>query len=104
MVTFPIQRVCYGCGSKDEYQQVRLTNRRGTVFAYSVDNLAGSPDAPVVQTIIESEEGNARIYCLMTDCDPSDVKVGMPVELTFRRFHEMGGFINYFWKCRPART
>ncbi|MEW6033713.1 MAG: 3-oxoacyl-[acyl-carrier-protein] synthase III C-terminal domain-containing protein [Chloroflexota bacterium] len=103
LVTFPIQRVCYRCGSKDDYEQTRLTDKKGKVFTYSVDNMAGTPDPPVVQTVVESDEGQARLYCLMTDCDPPAVKVGMPVEFTFRRFHECGGFINYFWKCRPVR-
>lgn len=100
---FPIQRVCFTCRSKDEFDEVRLTDKKATVFTFSIDNLAGTPDAPVTQTILESDEGNARMYCLMTDCDASEVKIGMPVELTFRRFHELGGFINYYWKCRPAR-
>jgi len=26
----------------------------------------------------------------------------MPLELTFRRLHDGGGFHNYFWKARPA--
>lgn len=102
-VAFPIQRICFKCRSRDEYDEVRLTDKRGKVFTYSIDNLAGTPDAPVTQTVLESDEGNARVYCLMTDCDATDVKVGMPVELTFRRFHELGGFVNYYWKCRPAR-
>jgi hypothetical protein len=25
----------------------------------------------------------------------------MPVELTFRRFHEGAELVNYFWKFRP---
>jgi len=29
------------------------------------------------------------------------VKVGVPVQLTFRRLHEAGGNRNYFWKARP---
>ena len=103
-VAFPIQRVCFSCRSKDDYDEVRLTDKKGKVFTYSIDNLAGTPDPPVVQTVLESEEGSARVYCLMTDCDSSDVNIGMPVELTFRRFHELGGFVNYYWKCRPARA
>jgi uncharacterized OB-fold protein len=39
----------------------------------------------------------------MTDVEASEVKVGMKVEMTFRRLHEGGGFHNYCWKCRPAR-
>lgn len=27
---------------------------------------------------------------------------GVPLELTFRRLHDGGGFHNYFWKARPA--
>jgi len=103
MLTFPIQRVCYGCQAKDDFEKVRLSDKKGKVFSFSLDNLAGGPDTPLVQTIIESEEGAARIYCLMTDCDPNEVKVDMPVEMTFRRLREARGFYNYFWKCRPLR-
>jgi len=39
----------------------------------------------------------------MTDCEPGEVKIGMPVEMTFRRFREARGFYNYFWKCRMIR-
>lgn len=102
LVSFPIQRVCFGCQSRDEFEEVRLSDKKGKVFTYSLDSLAGGVDPPTVQTIVESEEGGARIYCLMTDCNPKEVKVEMPVEMTFRRFHREGGFYNYFWKCRPA--
>ena len=104
LVTFPIQRVCYQCQSKDNYEEVRLSDKRGKVFTFSLDNLAGRSDDPVIpQIVIESEMENARIYCIMTDCDPKEIKIGMPVELTFRRIYEGGGMYNYFWKCRPIR-
>jgi 3-hydroxy-3-methylglutaryl CoA synthase len=103
LVSFPIQRVCFGCQSRDDFEEIRLSDKKGKVFTYSLDNLAGGVDPPTVQTIVESEEGGARIYCLMTDCNPKEVKVDMPVEMTFRRFHREGGFYNYFWKCRPIR-
>lgn len=104
LVTFPIQRVCYQCQSKDNYEEVRLSDKRGKVFTFSLDNLAGRSDDPVIpQIVIESEMENARIYCIMTDCDPKEIKIGMPIELTFRRIYEGGGMYNYFWKCRPIR-
>lgn len=104
LVTFPIQRVCYQCQSKDNYEEVRLSDKKGKVFTFSLDNLAGRSDDPVIpQMVIESELENARIYCLMTDCDPKEIKIGMPVEMTFRRIYEGGGMYNYFWKCRPIR-
>lgn len=102
-VAFPIQRICYTCQSKDDYDEVRLADKKGKVFSYSLDNLAGGPDAVTVHTMVESEEGAARIYCLMTDCDPQEIKVDMPVEMTFRRLRESRGYYDYFWKCRPIR-
>ena len=102
-MAFPIQRICYTCQSKDDYDEVRLADKKGKVFSYSLDNLAGGPDAVTVHTMVESEEGAARIYCLMTDCDPQEIKVDMPVEMTFRRLRESRGYYDYFWKCRPIR-
>jgi uncharacterized OB-fold protein len=48
-------------------------------------------------------DGGGRYLSQMTDVEASEVKVGMKVEMTFRRLHEGGGFHNYCWKCRPAR-
>jgi len=103
LVTFPIHRVCFGCQSKDNFDEIRLSDKEGKVFTFSLDYLAGTPDPPVVQTVLESNEGSARIYCMMTDVDPKEVKVGMDVKMTFRRVREARGFYNYFWKCRPLR-
>jgi uncharacterized OB-fold protein len=38
-----------------------------------------------------------------TDCDPKDVEVGVPVEMSFRKkyFDEQRGFTGYFWKAVP---
>jgi uncharacterized OB-fold protein len=103
-LTYPIQRVCYACRSKDDFDRVRLSERRGRVFSFSLDNLAGRSDDPVVvQTLVELDPDQTRFYGMMTDCLPSEVRVGMPVELTFRRLYEGAGFHNYFWKCRPLR-
>jgi|Deesub1362B_J571_1020462.scaffolds.fasta_scaffold02369_3 3-hydroxy-3-methylglutaryl CoA synthase len=104
-LTYPLQRVCYRCRSKDDFDKVRLSDRQGTVYTFSLDNLAGRSDDPVVvQTVVELEPEGTRFYGMMTDCVPSEVKLGMRVELTFRRIHEGAGFHNYFWKCRPVRV
>jgi len=29
--------------------------------------------------------------------------VGMPLEMTFRKLHVVGGIHNYYWKCMPLR-
>lgn len=103
LVTYPVQRVCYRCLAKDDYDEISLSQRQGKVFTFSLDNLASvGINPPIVQTVVHFEEG-ARFYCMMTDCEPKQVKVDMPVEMTLRRFHEFGDFHNYFWKCRPLR-
>jgi 3-hydroxy-3-methylglutaryl CoA synthase/uncharacterized OB-fold protein len=103
-VTFPIQRVCYNCRSKDNFEEVRLSDRKAKVFTFTLDNLAGRSDDPTIPQIgVEFDYQNTRTYLSMTDCDPREVGVDMPVEMTFRRLYEGAGMYNYFWKCRPVR-
>ena len=58
-------------------------------------------DAPTTHGVVELE-GGARVYVQLTDVDVERVEVDMPVELTFRKYHEGSGIQNYFWKARPA--
>ncbi|MBW2370602.1 MAG: OB-fold domain-containing protein, partial [Deltaproteobacteria bacterium] len=103
VTTFPIQRVCCNCRTKDDFSEVRLSDRSGTVFTFTRDNFAGRPDDPVIIQTVAELDGEVRFYGLMTDCDPAEVEVGQPVELTFRKIYEGAGFHNYFWKLRPLR-
>jgi hydroxymethylglutaryl-CoA synthase len=98
---FPRQRVCFRCYARDEFDPLRLSDRVGTVKSFTFDNFAGSPNPPLVAGIVDVE--GARLYLQMTDVAPKEVKLGMPVELTFRRIHEAGGTPNYFWKSTPLR-
>jgi len=101
---FPVQRICGKCRAKDDYVKIRYSDKQGKVFTFTKDQLAGRSDDPVViQTVFDMEDGT-RFYLMMTDCDPQEVAVGLPVELTFRRLHEGANFHNYFWKCRPLRN
>lgn len=103
-VTFPIERVCYHCRSKDNFEEVRLSDKKAKVFTFTLDNLAGRSDDPTIpQMGVEFDYKDARTYLPMTDCDPGEVTVGVPVEMTFRRLYEGAGMYNYFWKCRPIR-
>jgi 3-hydroxy-3-methylglutaryl CoA synthase len=99
---FPLQRICFGCKAKDNFEEVRLAGKKGEVFTFTKDNLFATVDPPQVMTVVEIE-GGFRIYCQMTDRNPDEVRVGMPVEMTFRKIHEARGLNNYFWKCRPVR-
>jgi hydroxymethylglutaryl-CoA synthase len=99
---FPFQRVCYGCFAKDDFEQVRLSDRHGKVMSFTFDFFAGSPNPPLIVTTTEVD-GGARVYLQMTDASAREVKLELPVEFTFRKIHEYGGTPNYFWKCTPVR-
>jgi len=101
-INFPPQRICMYCQSKDQFEEIRLADRRGKLFTYSKDNLGPSLDSPVILCIINFDEGG-RFYAQMTDRDPDKIEHEMPVELTFRWMHSERGIRNYYWKCRPLR-
>jgi len=100
-VQFPISRICEHCKAKDGMEDIKLS-RRGKVYTFTRDHVFLTPDPPQVMTVVDLEEGG-RFYGQMTDCDPKEVKIDMPVELTFRKLHEGKGFNNYFWKSMPIR-
>lgn len=100
-VQFPISRICQECQTKDEMEKMSLS-RRGSVYTFTKDHVFITPDPPQIMAVVDLE-GGGRYYGQMTDCDPQEVKIGMPVEMTFRKLHEGKGFLNYFWKSMPVR-
>jgi 3-hydroxy-3-methylglutaryl CoA synthase len=99
---FPFQRVCFKCFARDEFDEVRLSDRHAKVMSLTFDFFAGSPDPPLIVTTAEVD-GGARVFVQMTDASPKEVKLDLPVEFVFRKIHEYGGTPNYFWKCTPIR-
>lgn len=99
---YPPQRVCVSCHAKDEMEPYRFTDVPAKVFSFSHDYVMESADSPVTVTFIDFA-GGGRVMCDMTDRDPEEVVVGLPVEMTFRRLYYVNGIYNYWWKCRPVR-
>jgi hydroxymethylglutaryl-CoA synthase len=99
---YPPQRVCVTCHGKDEMEPYNFCDLPAKVFSFSHDYVMETMDSPVTVTCVDFE-GGGRIMCDMTDRDPAAIKVGLPVELTFRRLYYAGGIYNYWWKCRPVR-
>jgi len=99
---YPAQRVCMICGARDQFEEYSFADRVGTIATFSHDNLGISADPPNTIAAVDFPEGG-RITCDMTDRDPAEVKIGMPVEMTFRQLRYIGGFYTYWWKCRPSR-
>ncbi len=95
-------RVCLECHAKDELEPYRFADKRGKVATFSHDYLALSGDPPNTLTIVDFE-GGGRGSFEMADRDPEECKVGMDVEMTFRKIFFEKGIHNYFWKCKPLR-
>ena len=100
LVQYPMARVCLGCKTRERLVDHKL-GRRGTVFTFTIDNLAPVAEHPMPMLVIDLE-GGGRVYLQGTDAAEGEIGVGTPVVLTFRRLHESGGNRNYFWKARPA--
>lgn len=103
-VQFPAWERCMECSAPGPHPARKLS-RRGRVFTFTLDHLAGGEywNSPVPKAVVDLEDGG-RVFVELTDCDPDDVHVDMPVELTFRCLHEGADFRNYFWKGRPPRA
>lgn len=102
--SFPINKVCRNCGSALDYELISLSDRTAKVFTFTLDELAGANDDPVVGQICADDEHGVRYYNNLTDFDPADIAVGTELEFTFRKMNELGNFKNYYWKFKPIRT
>lgn len=101
-VQYPPQRVCVECRTRDDSTPVRLSDQPGTVFTFSLDYLAGTVDTPLAIVVVDFEPGG-RVLCMMTDREVSEVQIGLPVEMSFRKLRVVNGIHNYYWKAVPRR-
>jgi hydroxymethylglutaryl-CoA synthase len=99
-VHFPACRVCYVCYAKDQFEAVRLSDKRGRVMSYSFDYFFPSPEPPLIVGVCEVENG-ARVYMQMTEATTDMLRCDLPVDFVFRKIHDAGNKPNYFWKSRP---
>ena len=108
-VQYPPQRVCTKCHTKDQFEPYKMSDKKGKIFTYVLDYVTPSVESPIATTEVDFE-GGGRIQGYMTEVDVDQIKVGLPVEMTFRRYplwEEIGlreGVYIYFWNSRPPRT
>ena len=78
--------VCVAC-STPSIKWVQASGK-GTVWTFTVTRQNRAPgfaeDVPYVLALVELEEG-VKMFTNIIDCPPQDVRIGMPVEVTFRR-------------------
>ena len=104
VIQFPANRACVECAALDKMEVVAL-QKRGRIFTFTLDHLVGGEylETPVPRVVVDMD-GGGRVFFDMTDVNPAEVRIGMEIELTFRRIHDGAGFHNYYWKARPPRT
>jgi len=95
-------RVCLECHAKDDFEPYRFADKKGKVVSFSHDYLALSADPPNTMAVVDFDGGGRGLF-EMADRDPEECKVGMGVEMTFRKIFFDRGIHNYFWKCKPTR-
>ena len=93
-------RVCVMCQAKDDFEEYKFSDKRGKLFTYAVDQLQPTKNPPGLNGVIDFD-GGGRLICELTDYDLDQVKIGMPVEMTFRKLFQGKGIVNYFWKAKP---
>ena len=97
---YPPQRVCITCQNKDDFEDYKFSDKKGNIFTYTLDHLTPSRESPAVIGVVDFE-GGGRVMCEVTECEHSKIKIGMPVEMCFRKVGQKGGIRTYFWKARP---
>ena len=102
---FPSYDICVNpaCGahhSQDEYEFADLPAK---VKTFTGDMLAVSVDPPAIYGMVQFE-GGGRMMADFTDCELSEIRVGLPVTMEFKRkgVDKERGFVNYFWKAVPV--
>ncbi len=65
-----------------------VSSGKGTVWTYTVTNQNRAPgyrdEVPYVVALVELE-GGIKMFTNIVECNPEDVKIGMPVEVVFQK-------------------
>lgn len=101
--SLPPDRVCQQCHAVDEMIPEPLADVPATVTTYTVDRLAYTPSPPMLMVVLDFD-GGGRMRCQLTDAGEDEARIGLRVEMTFRRMVTAAGVHNYFWKARPIRS
>jgi hydroxymethylglutaryl-CoA synthase len=94
-------RICAFCQAKDDFEAYRFSDKKGKLFSYAIDQLQPTKNPPGLNGVVDFD-GGGRLICELTDYDLEKVKIGMPVEMSYRRMLQGEEIINYFWKAKPV--
>jgi uncharacterized OB-fold protein len=102
-VMFPPRVICPACGCRD-FTSAHI-NDHGKIETFTVIRVAPSgfgDQVPYAVAIVDLGEG-VKILCQITDIEPNELKIGLPVKLEFRKIQQEGhdGIICYGYKGVP---
>ncbi|MGD2186231.1 MAG: SDR family NAD(P)-dependent oxidoreductase [Desulfobacterales bacterium] len=101
---FPKMDVCVNpaCGAFHSQEDYEFADVPARVKTFTADMLSVSVDPPAIYGMVQFE-GGGRLAADFTDCELDDLKVGLPVQMAFKRkaVDKERGFVNYFWKAVP---
>jgi uncharacterized OB-fold protein len=97
----PPQPMCPKCRSL-EWEPIEASGR-GTVYSYVMPHQPRFPffDYPYIVVLVALDEG-VRLVSNLTDVDPADLTVGMPVEVYYQAFDGSGSEDLVLHQFRPA--
>ncbi|MCK4822362.1 OB-fold domain-containing protein, partial [bacterium] len=102
-VQYPPQEVCTKCHTRNQFEKVRLSDKKGRVITYSMDYLlTWMREKPTIAAVVNFE-GGGRVHTYITDAKTEEIKIDMPVKMSFRLLDFREGIYQYIWKCVPIR-
>ena len=102
MLQYPPQRVCTKCQTRDQMDPVPLADVGATLFSYSLDRIAGTPDLPLVHGVVDFDGGGRAVFQI-TDRSTEEMAIGLRLAPTLRKLGVADGVHPYLWKMTPAR-
>jgi uncharacterized OB-fold protein len=105
-INFPPRLICPECGHR-KFEQVKLSDE-GILKTYTVIRVAPSgfeDEVPYAVGIFELKDGVSTMMQI-ADCEPDELKIGMPIKVEFRRVQAEGdaGILMYGYKAVPVRN
>lgn len=90
--------------SEPDWQPYALSGQ-GTVYSFTVVRQPPTglaEEAPYILAMVKLTEG-PMITAQLTDCDPEQITIDLPVEMVTRRLRDLGpdGLLVYGYKFRP---
>ena len=88
-------RICNTCQAKDDFEEYKFSDKKGKLFSYAIDQLQPTKNPPGLNGVVDFDEGG-RLICELTDYDLAKVKIGMPVEMSYRKMLQGEGIHKLF--------